>query len=117
MKRVELYQKVRRAVMVDKMSRRSAARYFGIDRKTVDNTAGCHQHSTLGSVAAAATWSICLNGSLPDLRGRSASGWTKDPSLSSKVPTCGPTSMMSCWTPVGMTSRPTMHLRSPSTFG
>ncbi len=36
MKRVELYQKVRRAVLVDKMSRRSAARYFGIDRKTVD---------------------------------------------------------------------------------
>ena len=36
MKRVELYQKVRRAVLVDKMSRRGAARYFGIDRKTVD---------------------------------------------------------------------------------
>jgi transposase len=36
MKRVELYQKVRRAVLVEKMSRRGAARYFGIDRKTVD---------------------------------------------------------------------------------
>ena len=33
---MELYQKVRRAVLVDKMSRRGAARYFGIDRKTVD---------------------------------------------------------------------------------
>ncbi len=33
---MELYQNVRRAVLVDKMSRRGAARYFGIDRKTVD---------------------------------------------------------------------------------
>jgi transposase len=36
MKRVELYQKVRRAVIIDGMSRRGAARYFGIDRKTID---------------------------------------------------------------------------------
>jgi transposase len=36
MKRVELYQKVRRAVLIDGMSRRGTARYFGIDRKTVD---------------------------------------------------------------------------------
>ena len=36
MKRVELYLKVRRAVMIDGMSRRSAARFYGIDRKTVD---------------------------------------------------------------------------------
>jgi transposase len=36
MKRVELYQKVRRAVLIDGMSRRAAARYFGINRKTVD---------------------------------------------------------------------------------
>lgn len=36
MKRVELYVKVRRAVLADGMSRRAAARYFGIDRKTVD---------------------------------------------------------------------------------
>jgi len=36
MKRVELYQKVRRAVMIDGMSRRRTASYFGIDRKTVD---------------------------------------------------------------------------------
>jgi hypothetical protein len=36
MKRVELYQKVRRAVLIDGMSRRAAARYFGIDRKTID---------------------------------------------------------------------------------
>jgi transposase len=35
-KRVELYQKVRHAVIIDGMSRRSAARYFGINRKTVD---------------------------------------------------------------------------------
>ena len=33
---MELYQKVRRAVMIDGMSRRGAARYFGIDRKTID---------------------------------------------------------------------------------
>ena len=33
---MELYQKVCRAVLVDKMSRRGAARYFGVDRKTVD---------------------------------------------------------------------------------
>lgn len=33
---MELYQKVRRAVMIDGMSRRCAARYFGINRKTVD---------------------------------------------------------------------------------
>ena len=33
---MELYLKVRRAVLVEKMSRRGAARYFGIDRKTVD---------------------------------------------------------------------------------
>jgi transposase len=36
MKRVELYLKVRRAVMIDGMSRRGAARYFGIARKTID---------------------------------------------------------------------------------
>ena len=36
MKRVELYLKVRRAVLMDGMSRRSAAVYFGINRKTVD---------------------------------------------------------------------------------
>ena len=36
MKRVELYQKVRRAVIVDGMSRRAVAAYFGINRKTVD---------------------------------------------------------------------------------
>lgn len=33
---MELYVKVRRAVLADGMSRRAAARYFGIDRKTVD---------------------------------------------------------------------------------
>ena len=33
---MELYQKVRRAVMIDGMSRRSAAKYFGIDRKTIE---------------------------------------------------------------------------------
>ena len=33
---MELYQKVRRAVMIDGMSRRRTASYFGIDRKTVD---------------------------------------------------------------------------------
>lgn len=33
---MELYQKVRHAVLIDGMSRRSAASYFGIDRKTID---------------------------------------------------------------------------------
>ena len=36
MKRVELYQKVRRAVLIDRLSRRKAAAYFGVSRKTVD---------------------------------------------------------------------------------
>ena len=36
MKRVELYQKVRHAVIIEGISRRAAARYFGINRKTVD---------------------------------------------------------------------------------
>lgn len=31
MKRVDLYVKVRRAVLADGMSRRAAARYFGLD--------------------------------------------------------------------------------------
>jgi hypothetical protein len=35
-KRVELYQKVRRAIIIDGMSRRAAAAYFGINRKTFD---------------------------------------------------------------------------------
>jgi hypothetical protein len=35
MKRVELYLKVRRAVMIDGMNRRGAATYFGNNRKTV----------------------------------------------------------------------------------
>jgi hypothetical protein len=35
-KRVELYQKVRHAIIIDGMSRRAAAAYFGINRKTVD---------------------------------------------------------------------------------
>ncbi len=38
MKGVELYARVRRAVLVDRMSRREAARLFGIDRRTVDKT-------------------------------------------------------------------------------
>ncbi len=38
MKGVELYARVRRAVLVDGMSRREAARVFGIDRRTVDKT-------------------------------------------------------------------------------
>ncbi len=36
MKRVELYGRVRHAVIVQGMSRRHAARVFGIDRRTVD---------------------------------------------------------------------------------
>ena len=36
MKRVDLYGRVRHAVMVQGMSRREAARIFGIDRRTVD---------------------------------------------------------------------------------
>jgi len=35
MKRVQLYQKVRRAVLIDGDSRRKTAAYFGISRKTV----------------------------------------------------------------------------------
>ena len=38
MKGVELYARVRRAVLVEGMSRREAARIFGIDRRTVDKT-------------------------------------------------------------------------------
>lgn len=33
---MERYQNVRRAVLIDGLSRLGAARYFGIDRKTVD---------------------------------------------------------------------------------
>ena len=36
MKIVDLYDRVRRAVLIDGMSRREAARIFGIDRRTVD---------------------------------------------------------------------------------
>ena len=36
MKGVELYARVRRAVSIDGMSRREAARLFGVDRRTVD---------------------------------------------------------------------------------
>ena len=36
MKRVELYGRVRHAVLIDGMSRREAARVFGINRRTVD---------------------------------------------------------------------------------
>ena len=36
MKRVDLYGRVRHAVVVQGMSRREAARIFGIDRRTVD---------------------------------------------------------------------------------
>ena len=36
MKRVELYGRVRHAVIVQGMSRRETARVFGIDRRTVD---------------------------------------------------------------------------------
>jgi transposase len=36
MKGVELYVRVRRAVFIDGMSRRAAARLFGVDRRTVD---------------------------------------------------------------------------------
>jgi len=35
-KSVDLYGRVRRAVLIDGMSRREAARIFGIDRRTVD---------------------------------------------------------------------------------
>ncbi len=36
MKRVDLYGRVRHAVIIQGMSRREAARFFGIDRRTVD---------------------------------------------------------------------------------
>ena len=36
MKSVELYARVRRAVFIDGLSKREAARLFGIDRRTVD---------------------------------------------------------------------------------
>ena len=36
MKQVELYGRVRYAVIIQGMSRREAARMFGIDRRTVD---------------------------------------------------------------------------------
>lgn len=36
MKRVELYQEVRCAVMIDIISRGCAASHLGIDRKTID---------------------------------------------------------------------------------
>jgi hypothetical protein len=36
MKKVPLYEKVRRAVAIDGMKKRAAARYFGINRGTVD---------------------------------------------------------------------------------
>ncbi len=36
MKSVELYARVRRAVVIDGLSRREAARLFGIDRRTVE---------------------------------------------------------------------------------
>jgi transposase len=36
MKRVEAFIRGRRAVLIDGMSRRAAARHFGISRKTVD---------------------------------------------------------------------------------
>ena len=48
---MELYQKVRRAVMIDGMSRRRTATYFGIDRKTVDKMLifpGSPQHGRQG---------------------------------------------------------------------
>jgi hypothetical protein len=36
MKGVELYARIRRAVSIEGMSRREAARLFGVDRRTVD---------------------------------------------------------------------------------
>ena len=36
MKHVDLYGRVRHAVLIDGMSRREAARFFGINRRTVD---------------------------------------------------------------------------------
>lgn len=36
MKTVEFYGRVRRAVVIDGLSRREAARLFGIDRRTVE---------------------------------------------------------------------------------
>ena len=38
---MEVYAQVRLAVMADGMSRREAARRFGIDRKTVDKICAC----------------------------------------------------------------------------
>ena len=37
MKQLEFYGRVRYAVIIQGMSRRKAARMFGIDRRTVDN--------------------------------------------------------------------------------
>jgi transposase len=37
---VNIYTKVRRAVMVEGLSQRGAARRYGIDRKTVDKMVG-----------------------------------------------------------------------------
>jgi hypothetical protein len=48
-RRVQHYQKVCRAVLVEKMSLRGAARYFRIDRKAVDK-----MHGSFGACAAGA---------------------------------------------------------------
>jgi transposase len=53
-----LYQKVRRAVLIDRMSRRAAARYFGINRKTVDKMLCFPEPGAHGRVGkpTAASW-------------------------------------------------------------
>jgi DNA replication protein DnaC len=54
-KRVELYLKVRRAVMIDGMSRRSAARFYGINRKTVDKMLAFEQRRNVIALGPSGT--------------------------------------------------------------
>ena len=58
MKRVELYQKVRHAVIIDGMSRRAAARYFGINRKTVDKMLIFPEPPQHGRNGATSSWKL-----------------------------------------------------------
>ncbi len=54
MKTVELYARVRRAVLVEGMSRRAAAREFGLARKTVEQDVGVFRAAWLPAAEAGA---------------------------------------------------------------
>ena len=90
MKRVELYARVRRVVLVDRISRRAAAREFGLARKTVSKmlTYSACRHNVDSLPLSVREWRCPGCGVVHD-RDVNAAVNLKNMAVSSTISACG----------------------------